>query len=218
MPGSIECVKALLEAKALYDGGKRSSDNRDFEGETPLDLAKKRQIEDHHCYQIVNMLKEDQAARPPPPSVPCLQTLAPAPTAQHTGTPRLRTDDRPMSRAEEQEAVMADAMEEDLRRLNAEIALLERQQQETAREVSAATRIALHEFGPAIRWSIANVAEWVRQVDGGEYAEHAAAFMENEVSGDVLITLNDAELKSDLKVTKLGERKHLRQAIAALAP
>lgn len=110
--GRVACVRTLLAAKALYDGGKRSIDNRDMEGLTPLELAQRRQIEDHRCYQIVNMLDEASATRGAAATVPRLRT-PPPPTrlAKSLATPRLHHDGSPMTRAEEQEAVMAEVPE-----------------------------------------------------------------------------------------------------------
>ena len=59
---------------------------------------------------------------------------------------------------------------------------------------------------------IVDVPEWLQSLGLGEYA---AAFADNAIDGDVLPELSEADLEK--MGVKLGHRKKLLKAIAALA-
>ncbi|KAJ1953096.1 hypothetical protein IWQ62_006075, partial [Dispira parvispora] len=61
-------------------------------------------------------------------------------------------------------------------------------------------------------WSIEQVAAWLHQRGFGAFAP---LFVENEISGDVLLDLNLTTLK-ELQVTTFGKRYHLMNAITEL--
>ena len=87
-----------------------------------------------------------------------------------------------------------------------------------ARRVSSPSRVSPHRSRPFKDWSAAEVSSWVRLVLC--LPEHADAFLENDVGGELAMMLEAEELQDDLGITKPADRLKILTAIgkAALQP
>jgi hypothetical protein len=61
----------------------------------------------------------------------------------------------------------------------------------------------------ATTWTVQQVGDFLHWLELGQYA---AAFVENEIDGELLVDLDKEELK-ELTVTALGHRKKLLKAL-----
>lgn len=66
---------------------------------------------------------------------------------------------------------------------------------------------------PVEDWSVGDVCDWL-QAQG--FARYVASFARENIDGDVLLELTLEELKDELGVTSLGDRKRLFEAISSL--
>ncbi|KAJ3293948.1 hypothetical protein BCR33DRAFT_711767, partial [Rhizoclosmatium globosum] len=64
---------------------------------------------------------------------------------------------------------------------------------------------------PDETWTSEMVAEWVRAKGASE--EIVKSFIEQDIDGTIFPTLSDGDLKTELKVTALGLRRKILQAI-----
>lgn len=65
----------------------------------------------------------------------------------------------------------------------------------------------------AAEWSTSEVALWLE--DSG-FSEHTEAFQDHDISGAVLLSLTEAELREELGMERLGQRKRLLLLIQQL--
>jgi hypothetical protein len=63
------------------------------------------------------------------------------------------------------------------------------------------------------KWTEANVSEWLRDEGLGRLV---GTFAEHHIDGGVLLTLDGEELRKELDITSLGDRKKVLAAIARL--
>ncbi|CAI5469639.1 unnamed protein product [Closterium sp. Yama58-4] len=71
----------------------------------------------------------------------------------------------------------------------------------------------LQQMGPPAAWTTDDVATWLT-AEG--FACYAQAFLRHAVCGQVLLELTAEDLRDDLGVRTLGDRKRLLSAIAQL--
>jgi hypothetical protein len=64
-------------------------------------------------------------------------------------------------------------------------------------------------------WSVEEVVAWLGSVVDGIFAPFCESFLENRISGDILIALSDTGLKS-LGISPAGKRNKLLQVIAKI--
>ncbi|CAE8584457.1 unnamed protein product [Polarella glacialis] len=69
--------------------------------------------------------------------------------------------------------------------------------------------------GSMASWKADQVGEWLRSL--GIDKETAAKFVEQDVDGPALLELSDEEMKTELGVSKLGQRKKILQNLASCA-
>ncbi|KAG7177016.1 sphingomyelin synthase-related protein 1-like [Homarus americanus] len=62
-------------------------------------------------------------------------------------------------------------------------------------------------------WTIVDVGIWL---EGQGFAQYKAAFTHHKITGEVLLLLNEKDLKEDLRITILGDLKRLHSSIRRL--
>ncbi|KAJ3065280.1 polar growth protein [Podochytrium sp. JEL0797] len=78
----------------------------------------------------------------------------------------------------------------------------------------AGDTISLRSMEPNDEWTVEMVSEWVRQKGASD--EVAAAFVQQEIDGSVLLSLSADDLKNELGVSALGVRRKIMSAIEKL--
>eukprot|EP00475_Leptophrys_vorax_P025056 TRINITY_DN34940_c0_g1_i1.p1 TRINITY_DN34940_c0_g1~~TRINITY_DN34940_c0_g1_i1.p1 ORF type:complete len:280 (+),score=-12.98 TRINITY_DN34940_c0_g1_i1:97-840(+) len=74
-------------------------------------------------------------------------------------------------------------------------------------------RQGVKELGPPATWTTQGVATWLQAEEFGDYVD---AFLEHSVDGEVLLALTADDLKNELGVRNLGQRKRLLAALGRL--
>lgn len=62
-------------------------------------------------------------------------------------------------------------------------------------------------------WSVGNVGQWLRSKG---FSRYVSAFQEHDIDGEVLLELTMEELKEDIGVNSLGDRKRILDLISSL--
>ncbi|KAI9352867.1 hypothetical protein BDR26DRAFT_849984 [Obelidium mucronatum] len=83
-----------------------------------------------------------------------------------------------------------------------------------ASRLSVSTTDSTSHFGPVHTWSVETVAQWVRNLKAPE--EVVENFISHGIEGEVLLTLDSEDLKTDLGVVQLGLRRKMTLAIEKL--
>lgn len=66
---------------------------------------------------------------------------------------------------------------------------------------------------PVAEWSVEHVCAWLKEV---ELAQLSDNFAKHDISGDLLFQLSESDIRQELHVEKLADRKRLTAEIAAL--
>ncbi|CAM6090327.1 unnamed protein product [Calypogeia fissa] len=78
-----------------------------------------------------------------------------------------------------------------------------------ARSTNASTSIP----GPPSDWSVGDTAQWLAQQG---FARYASSFVDNDIDGAILLLLTEEDLRDELGIQSLGDRKKLIQVIQRL--